>query len=425
MTWLLRAPRHQQQALLLTWLSWVFGAMDTMFYALVLAPAMQDVLADASGTSVSGDAIGWYGGLILTIFLLGWGTGGVVFGRIADRIGRKSTLIATLIIYAGATGASAWSSSWEAFAVTRFVTGLGIGGQWAAGAALVAETFPDERRAAAAAFLQSAWGFGFFLAAAVNLLAKDWGWRALFTIGLLPMGLVPFIRHYVSDPEQWLKTRAAGGGIRASDGDGLREIFTPPLLRHTIAGTSLALTAIFGLWGVTNWTPTLIQTLPEIRTMTSTQATEAVSRAVMILNVGALAGYFSFAPLARWLGRRAAFALMCGGSLALVPVSFLPQHSYATLLVLLPVLGFFTKGIFGGFPLYLPELFATRLRATGAGFCFNAGRIIASFSPFLTGVLVSALGTFGRAASVVALIYLLGLGTLPFAPETKDRPLPD
>jgi MFS family permease len=239
------------------------------------------------------------------------------------------------------------------------------------------------------------------------------------------MGLVPFIRHYVSDPEQWLKTRAAGGGIRASDGDGLREIFTPPLLRHTIAGTSLALTAIFGLWGVTNWTPTLIQTLPEIRTMTSTQATEAVSRAVMILNVGALAGYFSFAPLARWLGRRAAFALMCGGSLALVPVSFLPQHSYATLLVLLPVLGFFTKGIFGGFPLYLPELFATRLRATGAGFCFNAGRIIASFSPFLTGVLVSALGTFGRAASVVALIYLLGLGTLPFAPETKDRPLPD
>ncbi len=425
MTWLLRAPRPQRQVLLLTWLSWVFGAMDTMFYALVLTPAMREVLTDSTGLSPPNEQIGWYGGLVLTIFLIGWGLGGVVFGRIADRTGRKPTLIVTLIVYAVATGATAWASSWWELGFTRFITGLGIGGQWAAGAALVAETFPDEQRAEAASFLQSAWGFGFFLAAAVHWLAKDWGWRGLFTIGFLPMCLVPFIRWWVRDSVRWLSIRASSGMTRPSDGNGLREIFTPPLLRRTVVGTSLALTAIFGLWGVTNWTPTLIQALPDIRSLPSAQATEAVSQAIMVLNVGALAGYFSFAPLARRLGRRTAFALMCGGSLVLVPASFLPTHGYTTLLILLPVLGFFTKGIFGGFPLYLPELFATRLRATGAGFCFNAGRLIASGSPFLTGVLVSALGTFGRAASVVALIYLLGLGTLPFAPETKDHPLPE
>ncbi len=425
MTWLLQASRPQQQTLLLTWLSWTLGAMDAMFYALVLTPAMRDVLTESGGAPPSAEAISWYGGLILSIFLIGWGLGGVLFGRVADRIGRKPTLITTLLIYSSATGAAAWASSWEAFALTRFCTGLGIGGQWAAGATLVAETFPDEKRAQAASFLQSAWGFGFFLAAAVNLLAKDWGWRGLFSIGFAPMCLAPVIRSWIADSDRWLKSRRASGVSRASQEDGLREIFTPPLRRRTVVGTGLAFTAIFGLWGVTNWTPTLIQSLEEIRALTPAEATAAVSRAVMILNVGALAGYFSFAPMARRWGRRPTFALMCLGALALVPASFLPAHSYAGLLVLLPLLGFFTKGIFGGFPLYLPELFATRLRATGAGFCFNAGRLIASGSPFLTGLLVALLGSFGRAASVVSLIYLLGLGVLPFAPETKDHPLPE
>ena len=425
MTWFLQASPSQQRTLLLTWLSWTLGAMDAMFYALVLTPAMRDVLGDSMGMSPAADVIGWYGGLILSIFLIGWGLGGVLFGRVADRIGRKPTLITTLLIYSSATGAAAWAGSWQAFALTRFVTGLGIGGQWAAGATLVAETFPDEKRAQAASFLQSAWGFGFFLAAAVNLLMKDWGWRSVFMVGFVPMCLAPVIRGWITDSDRWLKSRRESGVSRTSQEDGLREIFAPPLQRRTAVGTLLAFTAIFGLWGVTNWTPTLIQSLPEIRERSPSAATAAVSQAVMILNVGALAGYVSFAPLARRLGRRPTFALMCVGALALVPASFLPEHSYTGLLVLLPFLGFFTKGIFGGFPLYLPELFATRLRATGAGFCFNAGRIIASGSPFLTGLLVALLGSFGRAASVVSLIYLLGLGTLHFAPETKDHPLPE
>jgi MFS family permease len=145
----------------------------------------------------------------------------------------------------------------------------------------------------------------------------------------------------------------------------------------------------------------------------------------MLLNVGALAGYLSFGPLAERFGRRGAFCLMCVGSLVMLPVTFLTPRSYAEVLLLLPLLGFFNNGIFSGFPVYLPELYPTRIRATGAGFCFNAGRVLASTGPFLTGLLVAALGSFGRAASAIGLIYLVGLLLLPFAPETRGKPLPE
>ena len=145
----------------------------------------------------------------------------------------------------------------------------------------------------------------------------------------------------------------------------------------------------------------------------------------MLLNAGALAGYLSFGPIADGFGRRAAFAVMCWGSLIVLPLTFLAPRSYGQVMILLPLLGFFNNGIFSGFPIYLPELYPTVLRATGAGFCFNAGRVLASTGPFLTGVLVSALGGFGRAAAAMALIYIVGLAILPFAPETRGQPLPD
>jgi MFS family permease len=145
----------------------------------------------------------------------------------------------------------------------------------------------------------------------------------------------------------------------------------------------------------------------------------------MMLNVGALAGYLAFGPLADRFGRRPIFALMCAGSLVMLPVTFLTPRSYNHVLLLLPLLGFFNNGIFSGFPIYLPELYPTAIRATGAGFCFNVGRVLASAGPFLTGSLVATLGGFGRAASAIALIYLLGLLILPFAPETKGKPLPE
>jgi MFS family permease len=205
----------------------------------------------------------------------------------------------------------------------------------------------------------------------------------------------------------------------------LAELFAPSLRRSTLAGSGLAFVAVFGLWGATNWTPTLVRSLPDITGLDAAEITTRVSYAAMMLNLGALVGYLSLGPFADRWGRRAAFGLMCVGSLVMLPVTFLTPRSYAQVLLLLPLLGFFNNGIFSGFPIYLPELYPTRIRATGAGFCFNVGRVFASTGPFLTGLLVAALGSFGRAASAIALIYLLGLLILLIAPETKGKPLPE
>jgi MFS family permease len=417
--------RYQWLVLFVAWLGWVFDAMDATIYALVLHPALHDLLHAQTGGAVSQEAIGWYGGIILSIFLVGWAVGGVLFGIVADRFGRTKTLVFTILIYALFTGLAALSATWWQLALYRFLTALGIGGEWAAGAALVAEVWPEQKRAKAAGVLQSAWAAGFLIAAVVNLALRQSGWRPIFVVGVAPAVVALFVRLWVKEPERWVKTHEREQQPGAARSRKLAELFEPRLLRSTLVGSGLAFVAVFGLWGATNWTPTLVRSLPELRGSDSAALTSYVSYATMLLNAGALAGYLSFGPLADRWGRRAVFALMCLGSLVMLPVTFLTPRSYAQVLLLLPLLGFFNNGIFSGFPIYLPELYPTRLRATGAGFCFNVGRVLASAGPFLTGFLVTALGGFGRAASAIALIYLVGLLILPFAPETRGQPLPE
>jgi MFS family permease len=411
--------------LFVAWLGWVFDSMDSTIYALVLHPALHDLLRAQSGGVVSQEAIGWYGGIIFSIFLIGWAVGGVLFGVLADRFGRTRTLIFTILIYALFTGLAALSADWWHLAIYRFLTALGIGGEWAAGAALVAEVWPEEKRAKAAGVLQSAWAAGFLIAAVVNILMRHSGWRPLFLVGIVPAVVALLVRLWVKEPERWVKAHEQEQASGVAQSQKLAELFRPGLRRSTLVGSGLAFVAVFGLWGATNWTPTLVRSLPEFQGSDAATTTTCVSWATILLNAGALVGYLSFGPLADRWGRRAAFALMCVGSLVMLPLTFLVPRSYAHVLLLLPLLGFFNNGIFSGFPIYLPELYPTRIRATGAGFCFNVGRVLASAGPFLTGFLVTALGGFGRAASAIALIYLVGLLILPFAPETKGQPLPD
>jgi MFS family permease len=422
-SWRHGVTRYQWLVLFVAWLGWVFDAMDATIYALVLHPALHQLLP-ATGGEVSSEAIGWYGGIIFSIFLIGWAVGGVLFGVMADRFGRTRTLVLTILIYAVFTGMAALSHTWWQLGLYRFLTALGIGGEWAAGAALVAEVWPEDKRAKAAGILQSAWAAGFFAAAIINLLLRNHGWRPIFVVGVAPAVLALLVRMWVKEPERWLRARAAEN-LQAPTKLKLTELFSPMLRRSTFVGSGLAFVAVFGLWGATNWTPTLVRDLPELQGLDSADVTSRVSYAIMLLNVGALVGYLSFGPLADRLGRRAVFAIMCAGSLVMLPVTFLVPRSYLHVLLLLPLLGYFNNGIFSGFPIYLPELYPTRLRATGAGFCFNVGRVLASAGPFLTGWLVVALGGFGRAASAIALIYVVGLILLPFAPETKGKPLPE
>ena len=406
--------RYQVLVLVVAWLGWIFDSMDATIYNLVLTPALRELL----GSRSSQENIGWYGGIILGIFLVGWAVGGVLFGMLADYLGRARTLVITILIYAVFTGLAGLSHSWWELGLYRFLTALGIGGEWAAGATLVAEVWPERLRVKGAGILQSAWAAGYFLAAGVYWLLSSYTWRVMFFVGLIPALVAMFARLKVREPERWKEAKAAGRARPT-----LGELFAPGRRRDTLVGSALAFVAVFGLWGATNWTPSLVRELLEPLRRSPAEVTKMASYAVMSLNVGALVGYFSFPPLAEWIGRRGAFLVMMLGAAVALPATFLLPGSYGTVLLVLPALGFFTNGLFSGFPVYLPELYPTRMRATGAGFCFNAGRVLAASGPFLTGYLVVHLGTFARAASSIALIYVCGTVVLLFARETKGQAL--
>ncbi|MBZ5545685.1 MAG: MFS transporter [Acidobacteriia bacterium] len=403
---------YQWLVLFVAWLGWVFDSMDALIYSLVMTPALRELL----GPHATPENIGRYGGAIFSVFVVGWALGGITFGVVADRLGRARTLVITILIYAVFTALAGFSHTWWELALYRFLTALGIGGEWAAGATLVAEVWPESLRVKGAGLLQSAWGAGYFLAAAIYFSLSSQSWRVMFFVGIVPAVVALLVRLKVHEPERWVAARASAGARRP----GLAELFTPERRRDTLVGTALAFTAVFGLWGATNWAPTLIRELLGPRGLDEAARVRLVSLAIMSLNAGAIVGYLAFAPLAEWLGRRGAFLVMLVGSAVAVPATFLFPTSYSTAVLLFPALGFFTNGIFSGFPIYLPELFPTRIRATGAGFCFNAGRVLAAGGPLLTGVLVASLGTFARAASSIAVIYLLGLIALFWARETKE-----
>ena len=406
-----KVSRYQYLVLVTAWLGWIFDSMDATIYALVLTPALRELL----GAGASPEKIGWYGGIIFAVFLVGWALGGVVFGIMADYFGRARTLVITILIYAIFTGMAGFADTWWELALYRFLTALGIGGEWAAGATLVAEVWPESLRVKGAGVLQSAWGAGYFLGAGLYLLFSAQSWRVMFFVGVLPAVVAIFARMKVKEPEKWVEAR---GRTRRPT---ITELFTPAMRRDTLVGSALAFVAVFGLWGATNWTPTLIHELLRGRHLDAGSTARMVSYAVMALNAGSIAGYLLFPPLAERIGRRGAFAVMMLGSALMLPATFFTPKSYGTVLLLLPVLGFFTNGIFSGFPIYLPELFPTRIRATGSGFCFNIGRVLAAGGPFLTGYLVTQLGSFAHAASTVALIYVAGLGVLLFARETRGQ----
>jgi MFS family permease len=295
----------------------------------------------------------------------------------------------------------------------RFLTALGVGGEWAAGATLVAEVWPARARAQAAGVLQSAWAVGFMFAALLNLTIGSYGWRMVFLVGVLPALVALWVRRKVREPEAWIAARREGEGGR------IRALFEPALRRRTIVASAMCAVAVFGLWGVTNWTPALVREM--LAGIAEPEMLRQVSFATMALNGGSLAGYLAYAGISMKLGRRGALSVFFGGSLLVIPCVMLGVHSYDALLWSLPVLGFFTNGIFAGFAVYLPELFPTLVRTTGTGFSYNIGRTIAALGPLITGSLVAFSGSLRLAAVWVGLVYALGLVALKFAPETAPE----
>jgi MFS family permease len=401
---------YQWRVLVCACLGWALDIMDGYLYAIILFPAMSDLLGTTQNAT-----IGWYGGIVLSIFMIGWALGGLIFGPIADRYGRAKTMALTILIYAGFTGLCAVAGSWQELAFYRFMTGLGIGGEWSAGAALIAESWPDRSRAKAAGIMQSCGGIGFFLASLLYLAVGPYGWRWVFAFGILPAIVAFYIRRQLEEPERWRQAKAPRNPLRS--------IFKKPLRRDVLVGTALAVIATFGYQGAIQWVPSWISAM--LHAQGTKSVIPQVSLITTVLNFGGMAGCLVLPLIAERLSRKKALLIYFLGALVFVPTTFFLASTFTQALVVSPLMGFFAAGVFAGFAIYFPELFPTALRATAQGFCYNFARIISAFAPIAVGAIVSSYGSFAPAIAIVSMIYLFGLFVLIFARETKGQALPE
>jgi len=407
--------------LLVAWLGWMFDGMEMGLYSQVIHPALKDLTRIQNP-----EAVAPYVGLTMALFLVGMSAGGVVFGWLGDRLGRVRTMVLTVLVYAVFTGLSGFVRNWPELAACRFLGAMGLGGEWGLGVALVMETWPNASRPLLAGLLGGAANFGFLAASLVGLnvdAVSSWfaaiglaglpSWRYVLMVGFFPAVLTLFIRMAVKEPERWLRSRQRGERVR------VRELFSPAFRRRTVVAALCATVAVLGTW-VYQWVPTWVNA------MGGEHAAHNRAMAQFWMAIGAIVGAFLGGFSGTWLERRKTYAFFCVTSLAsgvamwLLPKSFGPE-----LLAWACIAGVFTTTLFGWLPLYLPELFPTRMRTTGEGFTFNAGRVLAAVGVFSTGPLVKAFGSYPRAGAVMMLIYLVGLVVILAAPETHGKPLPD
>jgi MFS family permease len=421
--------RSQLFVLLVAYLGWVFDLMDVFLMVLVKDRAMAELL----GPGASQKAIGVWGGWALGITLVGWSIGGLLFGMVADRWGRTRTMALTILIYSVFTGLTGLAQTPMQLLALRFIAALGIGGEWGAGASMIAEVFPKASRALAAGILQSAAGAGFFAAILLEYLVGG-NWRHAFFAGALPAFLALIVRMGLREPEVWVaaKARAAAGTATVSARVGsLAAVFAEPVLRRRVLlGTALAVVGIFGYWGTNFWVNARFAELLRAQGTPAAEIARGVRIGLIVLNVGNMAGFLSFIPLTNRVGRRAAFTAYHIGALVAMPVAYLFSSSYDLALVLFFFAGLFTSGIYSGYTIYFPELFPTRVRATGASFCYNVGRIVAAPGPVIMGWLTGALErvapagqTVAYAGAVMGCVYVLAFLVIPFLPETHGADL--
>jgi MFS family permease len=395
------------KALVSASLGWMLDSMDIMLYAMVLAHLMLHFgMSKATG------------GLLSSLTLLASAGGGIIFGIVADRIGRVKALMATILIYSVFTSACGLASSVVMLAVFRVLLGLGMGGEWATGAALVAETWPSEHRGKALGVMQSSWAVGYALAAGITaLVLPRWGWRAVFFVGVLPALITLWIRRNVKEPEIWRRAVAqkAEGEARA----GLAEIFRPPYLRNTVVTTLMNAGTMFAWWGLFTWIPAYLG-LPRGEGGIGLSVIKT-STWIVVMQVGMWFGYVSFGFICDRIGRKVTYIVYLFAAAALV-VLYSNARSNTMLLVLGPFLAFFGTGYFSGFGTITAEIFPTRIRASAQGFTYNLGRGLSALAPFTIGALAKSYGL--AIAFYLTAAFFLFSGLVAFAlPETKGKAL--
>ncbi len=422
---------YQWLVLFAAWLGWGFDVFDGLLFNFVSGLCVPDLLGLDPASREGREATAFWTGSLTSLLLIGWAIGGILFGWLADRIGRTRTLLLTMLTYALATLACAFAPNLAVLALFRFVASLGIGGEWAAGASLVAETVPEERRVVAGALLYTSAPAGLFLATFVNdLLTRqidvlaanpDLAWRAVFATGIVPAFVAIAIRWKVREPERW------SSGVHPR----LRELFSPELRARTLGGLAVAIVALVTWWSVNAFLPMIARFL--VDSVTPPPAPEQiaalrvsfVTTATSVFNLGGLAGTLLTVPIALYLGRRPMFLCYFAASAFAIWLTFGFDFAPETRLYLVGLIGLSVFGVFGAFTFYLPELFPTRLRATGSGFTYNAGRVATAVGPFVVGLVASSGVDPLGVVRWVALVPLVGivLVLVRIVPETRGQNL--
>jgi MFS family permease len=456
--WYKELTRYHWFVLTVAALGWLFDTMDQQLFTLARVPAMKELLhVDTIPTPEQKAMVADYSGYATSIFLIGWASGGLIFGMMGDRFGRAKVMLWTILIYSLCTGLSALSVGFWDFAFYRFLTGLGVGGEFAVGVSLVAEVMPDKARPYALGLLQALSAVGNITAALINIgfgqlqetgMIGDFGvmgikmtaWRLMFVVGTVPALLAVAIRRKLKEPERWQS--AVKEGVAAKQLGSYAELLGNPRWRkNTLIGLCLAFSGVVGLWGIGFFAPDLVRTVFTDGFKADGLSPKEIEGKLFLWtgvnsimqNLGGFFGIYAFSLLTFRLGRRKTFALSFIAALASTAFFFWNLDSLSDIFWMTPLMGFCQLSLFGGYAIYFPELFPTRLRSTGVSFCYNVGRFVAAVGPFALGKLTAMFTAdqgFTRepmryAGVVMCSVFLLGLFTLPFAPETEGKPLPE
>lgn len=428
---------YQWLVIFAAWLGWGFDVFDGLLLNYVAPNCVPTLLGLPLGSAEAKAATLEWTGILTSVLLIGWAIGGILFGKIADAIGRTRTLMLTMLLYSLGTAACAFAPNIWVLLMCRIIASLGIGGEWAAGAAMVAEVVPENRRVEAGALLYTSAPMGLFLATFVTFQVTTVyfpdptvSWRYVFLFGLIPAAVAFLVRLFVKEPERW---KHIATGSRAK----IRELFTPQYLRVTLGGLAMAVTALIMWWSCNAFIPVVSKGLAAREAALlglDAAATESMGQswiktATNSFNLGGLIGTLLTIPAAKTLGRKKMFLIYFLASAASIMVAFgLEMEPHTRLYFYFPI-GLTVFGVFGSFTYYLPELFPTRLRGTGAGFTYNVGRIIAAGGPFLVGSIaaagVNALDSAMNVLFWVGAVPLIGVLLLPIVTETKGRNLLD
>jgi MFS family permease len=408
------------------WGGWSMDGMDSFIYSLVLVPALTELLP-RSGIPATPANVVYYGGVFFTLFLIGYGTA-LIWGPIADRFGRVRTMMFSIFCFSLFTLLAAFATGIRSLALFRFMAGVGIGGEWSVGAALVSEDWPEERRTMGAALMHTGYYIGFFLAGIANIfIGSRYGWRAMFALGGVPALLIGLIRNNVQEPERWENKVQLLGGKWAMHRAFLK-LFSPQYRKRTIVNSLYLIVSLAGLWAGSVYAPTAMTYIAERAGRTAVEAARLASYSTALLGATTVLGALIVPFLADWLGRRATLAIfyvimMCAIWIAFARVYYMQQNAIAWFLVCSVLLGLGGAN-FIVYSFWLPEQYSTECRASAFAFITNLGRFFAAGFTFLVGLGTRYFHSFGISVAMIALAFIVGLALVPLGEETKGKTLP-